>query len=234
MALLGVDKISGDPSPTSFPGSFNQIDGPRVWKSVLSSKEYKAVKTDKWDTAIRLYLHECEVAGVFPFARSTQQGNSDTAVRFLIGARRRLQWYFKQIDMFGKIAPLYLRRQYHFSEDTFGVSTEVQLLPIEDPTFRQWLRIAPYPGFRPGSRATFLTRLVQKNGESEIRLEFDLQRKLKPMFWIHITCNTPLTFPTVGPLPSKDEMLKYAEDTIWLPLVRSHRYPGNTTGWRIL
>jgi hypothetical protein len=234
LSLIGVDQTKALPSVDQFPASFNKEDGLAVWRKVLSSTEYKSVTRDHWDTALRLYLHACDVAGIFPFARSTQQSNNDTTIRFLTNARRKLQWYFKLVGMFDKISPLFINRSYTFSSNHFEVTTEAQLLPINDPTFGKWLRMTPYPGFRPGIRSTVLTKLVQNTVESEIRLDFDLQRKLRPVFWINIHCHTPITYSSVGPPASKEELTEYAEKTIWLPLVRSHRYPGNMKGWRLL
>lgn len=231
LSLLGVDG-SREPSITNYPSKFSER-GRSIWKELLESPQYKRAlssfksRDDQWTWCIRSYLKLCPRSGVFPFATATQQSNNDTVVRFLTLARRRAINYLDRIGMFRKVQIVSVDRVYQVSGSSFGVTATANLAAILDPTFPRWLQSAP-PGplFRTSGDSRMFVHDLFNNIDSRVSFTFDLQYNYHPKLVMTVNCQTPLAFLNARRPPTESEMKAYAENTIWLPIVRAHRFKG--------
>ena len=233
LSLLNTDG-SKPPSVDLFPGKFNP-SGLKVWEELMASEEYGKAKRhfrnldEDWSWCIRAYLKLCGLAGIFPFASATEQSNNDFVVQYLINARRRAIKFIDDIELFKKVRVFSTSREYRILSDGFVVITTAHLTPIKDPTFVKWLQThSPGPMFRPTGKAPMsFVRELFDNVDSRVVFHINLVNMVRPQLKMLVSCGTPLAYNHVrNGAPSRSDLEKFAEETIWLPLVRSHRFSG--------
>lgn len=233
LSLLNIDG-SKDPSLYNFPTKFS-IAGRRVWAELLKSPQYARAKLsfksrdDDWSWVLRAYLTLCNKAGVMAFKGATEQSKVDAVTAFLTVARRRAIKFFDDTGFFEKTKLFLTSREYGIFEDHFTVTTRAQLRPITDPTFTDWLRShPPGPLFRPTGVARQFTKSLFNNIDSGVVFTFDAVYMVRPILTMTMQCETPIAYGHTRSLATEQAAREYAEQTIWLPLVRSHRFRNAT------
>lgn len=230
LSLLNVDG-SKDPSIYNFPTKFSPA-GQRIWKELLLSPQYQRAKSsfksrdDNWTWMLTSYLRMCEKSGVMAFKNSSQQSKVDAVTAFMTVARRRAVQFFDSVGMFEKAAPFITSREYIFTPKSFAVLTTAQLYQIKDPTFVAWLQSHPPDGplFRASGHSAVFTRSLFNNIDSGVSFEFHSANMYRPVMKMLVQCQTPIAYGNTRSLPTEQSARDFAENTIWLPLVRSHRF----------
>lgn len=229
LSLLNIDG-SKDPSLNNFPSKFSTA-GRRVWAELLESPQYAKAKLsfksrdDDWTWMLRAYLRLCGKAGVMAFKGSSEQSKVDAVTAFLATARRRAIKYFDDIGFFEKTKLFLTSREYGVYSDHFVVVTRAQLLPIRDPTFTDWLcSHPPGPLFRPTGVAGQFVKSLFNNIDSGVTFEFNGVYMVRPMLTMTMQCQTPIAYSHTRDLATEQSAQAFAEQTIWMPLVRAHRF----------
>ena len=229
LSLLGADG-EFDPSPETFPSKFNHA-ALGIWLELMKSKTYARMKPlfssrdENWTWCIRTYLRMCTAAGVFPFSSPTEQSRNDAVINYLTTARRRAILYGDSINLFERVRVLKSVRDYVLTPTDTAIVTHALLYPIQDPTFGAWLTThAPGPMFRYGPKAQHYRRLIINNLDSRLYLDFNLVNMYRPVLSMTVTCGSPIAYEKNKQPPTPEDLRRFTEQTIWMPLVRSHRF----------
>jgi hypothetical protein len=233
LSLLNIDG-SKDPSLYNFPTKFSTA-GRRIWAELLKSPQYAKAKLsfksrdDDWTWVLRAYLTLCNKAGVMPFKGSTEQSKVDAVTAFLTVARRRAIKFMDDIGFFERTKLFLTSREYGILPDRFVVITRAQLRPIQDPTFTNWLcSHPPGPLFRTTGHAGQYVKNLFNNIDSGVTFEFNGIYMVRPTLTMIMQCETPIAYGHTRSIATEQAAREYAESTIWLPLVRSHRFRNAT------
>lgn len=229
VSILGVDD-SGPPSLSSFPNTFNR-DAFFIWEKLLLDPEYKKVKDNTksaskmWFEIVQLYLRHCSLEGVFPFHLSTQQSKNDFLISHLKQARHHLADYVEESRFFDFISLRQVRRSYTVTKTSFIVKCTAVLNPIDDPTFRHWLKKLPYPRMLPttDTSRTYEHTLSRIQG---VTVSLNTFRPAAMEFSYVINCSTSPVYPSASRLPTNAQMAQFSEQVLWLPIVRTRRIKG--------
>lgn len=222
LSILGVD-TSKPPSIATFPKQFNK-EGFQLWSEMLNSDWYSDLKsdggsaTDIWYEVIKHYMKTAADEGLFPFNQTHQQSNNDIAMSFLTSARIRTKRFFDETEFFDKVKVNSVDRSYVFLPQSFTVISTAELKSIEDPTFISWMTSLPSPGF------VNVDGVFKKNLQANVDISLEFLRGKKTRLTVSVFCHTPLSLPDYNKLPTKSKLTQFAEKTIWLPIVRAHKF----------
>lgn len=232
VSILGVDD-SGPPGLSNFPSTFNR-DAFFIWEKLLENPEYVKVKNNTksaskmWFEIVQLYLKHCGMEGVFPFHSSTQQSRNDFLISHLKRARQFLADYIEESRFFDLISLRQVKRSYTITRTSFIVKCTAMLNPIEDPTFRHWLKKLPYPRMLPTTDTgrTYEHTLTRIHG---VTVSLNTARHAAMELTYTIVCPTSPVYPSSARLPTNAQMAQFSEQVLWLPLVRTRRIKGAGT-----
>lgn len=222
LSILGISTTKA-PSITNFPKQFNP-DAFQVWGDLLNSEWYAELKaeggsaTDLWYDVIREYMRDCADFGVFPFNHANQKSNNEVAMSFLNSSRLKVKRFLDDVEMFKQVKIARVERKYEFLPQSFTVTNIAYLKPITDPTFEKWLTRIPLPKFTPDGKGIY-----RKNLQANIDLTMEVRKGQTKLIY-SIFCHTPVSIPDYSKMPTKSKLTQYAEKTLWLPIIRAHRF----------
>lgn len=222
LSILGIDTAKA-PSIATFPKQFNK-EGFQLWSALLNSDWYAELKseggssTDIWYAVIKQYMKDAAKDGMFPFNQTHLQSNNEIAMSFLTSARIRIKRFFDEVEFFSKVKVSSVSRSYVFLPQSFTVLSTAEIKAPEDPTFVQWLLARPNPGF------VRVDGIFKKNLQANVDISLETINSKKIRLTISVFCHTPLSLPEYNRLPTKSKLTQFAEKTIWLPIVRAHKF----------
>ncbi len=226
LSLIGVpDGAQGrSPSESSYPGKF-EPHARFVWEKMFKDENFTSrIKQlsvdDKWYQSIVEFLQRCEAIGALPFFPVTEQQRNDSVMESLTHARVALVKFFDGIGMFERVKIYKACREYKPKEWGFGIVSYAYCRPISDPTFEKWLTTAPTPRFLRSLDLKF-KKLILPNCEAWVRVP-NLSR-ITVGFEIQVA--SPVSVQG-NRLATKKEINNFVDRTIWLPIVRAHRFEG--------
>lgn len=232
VSLFGADG-SSLPSKAAYPKKFAP-NSKFVWDDIFDSKEYQRLIQTKtpdevWSWLIYTFLRNSSKRGVFPFASTGPQSSTDALYNCMWSGRRNMIRYVDRIGLFQRVKLFRTVREYTFTPTSTSILTIAELTPIRDPSFAAWLTgLSPNPMFVV-KKARVYERLVYDNVNSRGTLEMNLLNMSRPVLKMDILCRSPIDPPRLGRRPTQDELAKYCQDIIWLPLVRTFRFKNTTT-----
>lgn len=221
LSSLGVPVYMQTRTPTSsgYPLMFSSMCK-HLWDEVL--REYPATDNpvNDWYNVISLFTDKCSAAGKYPFTGYHQSIN-DAITDRLRNARRAVVRFIDK----SKILSLTTVRNTHrraSMTDTGFVLTVYGDVHLKDPTFPEWLLQMPYPRFdivrtidnrwnKPlGDNATYFVQNQGALAKDRWIMGYDIRVDL---------------FPEIPnrQLPSKSELERFILNTLWMPVLRSHR-----------
>jgi hypothetical protein len=224
LSVIGV-QTNGQPSASTFPKNFS-TDGFKVWRKIFDDPWFAELKAQKLDTSevwfqlVQHYLKLCSKNGIYPFKKANQQTQNETVASFLESSRRRLVTFADLHKVFDKVKIQSVTRSYEFRANSFVLSSEALLKPVQDPTFVNWLKSYPGPNFIRGDEPGLFNKHVQSN----VDFFFKTANLNQVKVGFRIFCHTPLATPDYSKLPSKAKLTQIAESSIWLPIVRNNRF----------
>ena len=220
---LGVpsDQRMNSPTKNTYPSAFN-YQAKRLWEKSLPDTSLGSPAED-WDYAITTFLALCAKEGVFAFSNSFSQSQNDAIMTHLASKRRDLVKFFNRTEMLTKTRIRKVTsRAIVASEGLFIVVTAP--VSLRDPSFGKWILQTPMPRFdvvREGSRwrkniSSDCDLYVYNEGANMSQrwfIEYQIQSRILPSIPGNRT-------------PSKRDLEYFALNTIWNPILKSHRPDG--------
>lgn len=228
LTLIGVPTGLQDRAPSiiSFPQQFNK-DTRVVWKEVMEDEKFRLgvlhlPLEEMWYRCILEFLNRCEAQGFMPFSDTTQQEKNDAAISYLQSARLAMVKFANNVGLFGKdrIRLMKACRDYIQRDYGFTVQSWAYARPILDPTFEKWLLQAPSPRFH---RSTDLKLVKQIQPNACLWVRYVNPTRITIGYEIQI--GTRIAVPGRR-VPTKKEVEAYIDSSVWLPIIRAHRFKG--------
>lgn len=225
LPTLGVpsDQRMNSPTKNTYPNAFN-YQAKSLWEKSLPEKSLGSPSED-WDYAITTFLALCCKEGVFAFSNSFSQSQNDAIMVHLTSKRRDLVKFFNRTEMLTKTRIRRVTsRAIMASEGLFIVVTAP--VSLRDPSFGKWILQAPLPRFdvvREGNR-------WRKNISSDCDLYvYNEGANMSQRWFIEYQIRSRI-LPSIpgNRTPSKRDLEFFALNTIWNPILKSHRPDGMT------
>jgi hypothetical protein len=213
---LGID-TSVMPTHLSLPKAFNQ-DAHHLWVDAYNSDlvqrgiEEKVKSPALWQKLVRQFLSRCEEADTFPYTGRADVNDSSKAA--LQAARKSLVDFFHSMGIFERIKIRSVERTVRFTSDSFVLEAVAYLREIEDPTFQEWMRRQPNPGFQSGQGC--IRRPLGKG----TTVEFCEDRKRGPRLTYRIQGISPIRLS--DPRYSRNKLQNHVLDSMWKPLIEAY------------
>jgi hypothetical protein len=225
LSIIGVPESAQNrwPTVTGFPRKFNP-DALGVWKEMVESDEFKAKmrswgsKDLAWHNAIQEFLGLCEDYGVFPFPGNTDTTRNEFVQDFVRRARIKLVSFADESGIFKYMRVKKAFREYVRKDTGLIINCWADVYAIKDPGFEKWLTTSPMPRFirHPDQR---YMKMVQPNVNMWVRVLNQSRITVGYSIEIQGTINLP-----GKNTPRRKEVDAFIDRTIWLPVVRAHRF----------
>lgn len=225
LSIIGVPDAYQQkiPSITSYPRKF---DGKAlsIWQDYVSSPDYKnwARRTDDLDTVwhetIKNFLKLCEDQGILPFANNTDLTRNEFLQDAFNKSRIMLVRWFDETKMFECVKVKKASREYILNEKGMTIRCWADLFTVKNlPEFETWLQKTPSPRFLkyPDGR---WTKLVQPH----ILVWVKILNAARVVVGYEIKLAGTINIPGKK-TPTKKEVNKFIDNTLWYPIVRAHR-----------
>ena len=225
LSIIGVPDAYQQkiPTITSYPQKFDPA-GLSIWQSHVSSPEYKAWAKSinnldqVWHETIKQFLKLCEDQGVLPFTNNTDLTRNEFIQDAFNRSRIMLVRWLDEIKMFEKVKVRKAYREYIRNERGFTIRCWAELFPVKDaPAFEEWLRKTPSPRFLkyPDGR---WTKMVQPH----IVVWVKILNASRTIVGYEVKMAGTINIPGKK-TPTKKDVNKFIDNTIWFPIVRAHR-----------
>jgi hypothetical protein len=173
-----------------------------------------------WQYALEFYLVSCTHAEVFPFATTSVQDKADLFLALLHHVRRILVRYFHKSDLLRQLPIKQTRREIRLENGVLTIDVKARakhnLLGQELP---HYLTQMPYPRMRLTSDRIFIRKV-------DAYVEASVQYINKQRVFVGYTIKVPAKLLPTRILNTKESLVKYVEDTMWLPTVVENRIDG--------
>lgn len=211
------------PTATAYPRKF---DGQAlsIWQKYVDTPEFKAwarAQSDLdqvWHETIKCFLKRCEDEGVVPFANNTDTTRNEFVENAFSRSRIMLVRWFDEIKMFERVKVRKAFREYVANDKGILVRSWAELFNVKDlPEFESWLQKTPSPRFLkyPDNR---WTKMVQPHIMVWVRIINSARVVVGYEIKLAGTINIP-----GKKTPTKKEVNKFLDNTLWFPIVRAHR-----------
>lgn len=228
LSIIGVSEQdqSRYPTKSSFPKRFN-ADAFKVWQKLVESEDVQTFivensdKSRVWDYCIMQFITRCGEEGVVPFGKASEQQKTETVIEHFRLSRIKVVDFFKRVSMFDKVRVSKTYRTYVCTPGQTVVKTWAELRPVNDPTFESWLTKAPEPHFVRGTGSRYFKQL-----QPNLLVYVDYISPMRVKLGFEIQAGSGVMIATKRKTPTKKEVEKYMDSTVWLPIVRSHRFLG--------
>jgi hypothetical protein len=225
LSIIGVPEASQKrwPTVTGYPRKFSS-EALCVWKDMVESDEFKqaikvwGTKDLAWHNAIQMFLSLCEDRGVFPFPNNTDTTRAEFVQDFVRRARLKLVAFADESGVFQHLRVKRAFREYVRKDTGLVINCWAEVYPVRDPSVEAWLTKSPMPRFikHPDSR---YMKMVQSNVNMWVRWLNTSRIIIGYSIEIHGTINLP-----GKKTPKRKEVDAWIDRTIWLPIVRAHRF----------
>lgn len=224
LSIIGVPTTSQDrwPTVTGFPRKFSSEALP-VWKELVESQEFKSnlsvwgTKDLAWHKAIQLFLGACEDKGVFPFPGNTDTTRNEFVQDFVRRGRLALVKFANTSGLFKACKPRKVWREYVRKDTGLVINCWAEMFPVKETNFEKWLTTSPSPRFVrvPGR----YQKMVQPNVNMWVR--YLNASRVTVGFSIEVTGTINIPGKKT---PKRKEVDAFIDRTIWLPIVRAHKF----------
>jgi hypothetical protein len=227
LSIIGVPAEYHDHLPTlqGFPRKFSR-EGLAVWKIVLDKIKSgnlfvsMASRDLVWHFTIQAYLQECEDLGVYPFvAGNTDTTRNEYITSFVRRGRMQIVKYATDAGLFKNIKVRWTHREYVRVKGGLIIRSWADMQPVQDTKFREWLVSTPLPRFQRSTHSTY-KRLVRPNVNMWVRYLSATRVTVGYSIKVIGTLNIP-----GNKTPTREQVNKFIDDTIFLPVIRAHRFP---------
>lgn len=225
LSIIGVPEAAQGrwPTVTGFPRKFNP-DALCVWKELVESDEFKqqmkawGTKDLAWHKAIQEFLSLCEEKGVFPFPNNTDTTRNEFIQDFVRRARLKLVHFADESGIFQHMRVKKAFREYVRKDTGLIINCWAEVFAIKDPGFEKWLTTSPMPRFIRHPDLRYM-KMVQPNVNMWVRVLNQSRITVGYSIEISGTVNLP-----GKKTPKRKEVDAFIDRTIWLPVVRAHRF----------
>ncbi len=211
------------PTATAYPRKF---DGQAlsIWQKYVDTPEFKTWARGQsdldqvWHETIKCFLKRCEDEGVVPFANNTDTTRNEFVENAFSRSRIMLVSWFNEIKMFERVRVRKAFREYVANDKGILVRSWAELFNVKDlPEFEAWLQKTPSPRFLkyPDNR---WTKMVQPHIMVWVRVINSSRVVVGYEIKLAGTINIP-----GKKTPTKKEVNKFLDNTLWFPIVRAHR-----------
>lgn len=229
LSIIGVPLkyLSRFPVPGAFPQKYN-LEAKPIWdKLVLDpawEAELKTMRLDRaWNKTLLEFLSRASDRGVIPFANSTDLAKNEYVKDFVTRSRRHIVDYVNEIGLFKRVKIRKAFREYTRKTNGLVIRSWFEPFVITDPGFESWLQQMPLPRFWKKDNKTYF-RIVRPHVHMWVR--FLNRNRVVIGFEINLvgTVNIP-----GKKTPTKQEVTDFIDRTIYIPVIRAHRFRGVTT-----
>jgi hypothetical protein len=225
LSMIGVPEAYQQqiPSITSYPRKFDSVALP-VWQKYVSDPEFKAWARAQddldivWHETIKNFLKLCETEGVLPFANNTDLTRNEFLQDAFNKSRIMLVQWLDEVGLFERVKVRKASREYIRSDKGMIIRCWADLFPVKNlPEFEDWLKKTPQPRFQkyPDNR---WSKLVQPH----IMIWVKMLNASRTIVGYEIRLAGTVNIPGKK-TPSKKDVDKFIDNTIWYPIVRAHR-----------
>jgi hypothetical protein len=211
------------PTATAYPRKF---DGQAlsIWQKYVDTPEFKAWARSQadldqvWHETIKCFLKRCEDEGVVPFANNTDTTRNEFVENAFSRSRIMLVRWFDEIKLFERVRVRKAFREYVANDKGIVIRSWSELFNVKDlPEFEAWLQKTPSPRFLkyPDNR---WTKMVQPHIMVWVRIINSSRVVVGYEIKLAGTINIP-----GKKTPTKKEVNKFLDNTLWFPIVRAHR-----------
>lgn len=226
LSIIGVPLSQQRDWPTiaGFPRKFNRLALP-MWADVLEDAEFVRQATAlgnkdaTWNLAIQEFLQRCEDVGVMPFPGNTDISQNQYVQSYVKRSRLELVNFVERVGMFKRLHVRSVYRQYTRDEEGITFHCWAELFPVLNfPDFRQWLVTSPWPRFIKTVDNKYV-KVIRPNVNMWVRYLNDSRITVGYSIKVIGTVNIP-----GNKTPTRKEVDEYLDRTVWLPIIRAHRF----------
>lgn len=225
LSIIGVPDAQQKKLPglTSFPRKFDDRSRP-VWEQYVSSPEYKSWARGVgdldtiWHETIKQFLKLCEGQGILPFSNNTDLTRNEFVQNAFNNSRIMLVRWLDECKLFERVKVKKAYREYVMNEKGLTIRCWADLYPIKDlGAFEAWLKQVPMPRFlkAPDNR---WTKMVQPH----IMVWVRMMNASRTVVGYEIKMVGTINIPGKK-TPTKKEVNRFIDNTLWYPIVRAHR-----------
>lgn len=224
LSIIGVPEAGQKkiPNMTSYPQKFDPA-GMAVWQEYVSSEEFKTWARgvgdldQVWHETIKTFLRRCEDQGVLPFKNNTDLTRNEFIQDAFNRSRIMLVRWFDEVGLFERVKVRKAYREYIRNEKGITIRCWAELFPVKDAGFEEWLRKTPSPRFLkyPDGR---WTKMVQPH----ITVWVKILNASRTIVGYEVKMAGTINIPGKK-TPTKKEVNRFIDNTIWFPIVRAHR-----------
>ena len=226
LSLIGVpeDQQHRIPSISNYPNKFSPLAFD-IWISLVDNEDYhrRCIVWHSidliWHKTIQEFIGLCQDAGVFPFLGVFNDiARNQFVVEFLRRGRITIVQYLQEVGMFDRVRIRKTFREYRHLDLGLRINSWAELYPIADKNFESWLTQTPLPRMlkHPQKKYTrvLLPRVI-------VWVRYISSARVILGFTIQTAGQIVLPGKTT---PTRHEVNDYLENSIWLPIVRAHRF----------
>ena len=225
LSIIGVphqyhNKI---PSIGGFPKNFNP-DARHVWLAILASEGYKEKVNgmpagERWTLIIQLFIKWCNDQAISPFDNHLDRTDNSRILSFLELQRRKLVKYIDEIGILKVVTIKSPYRVYMRRDTGFVIQSYCDFSNFGGFDQLQKFLTHPKVGF------TKVGLAWQKVLDSTTRIHVKTVNSNRAIVWYEIRVGSPVYFPgSERKTPTIRQVDNFIDNTIWLPIVRSHRF----------
>jgi hypothetical protein len=225
LSIIGVpeDYFTKFPGVYGYPKKFAK-EAFEVWKELVTSKEFRTKCRSlgtidlAWHVAIQDFLSLCEDRGVFPFINNTDTARNEFVTDFMRRGRIEIVRFLDEIKMFEKVRVKKAYREYRRKDTGLVIKSWAELFPVEDPNFQTWINTFPSPRFLKTVNNRWY-KILRPNLIVWIRII----NKSRVTIGFDIEVAGTITVPG-NKTPTRKEVDSFIDNSIFLPIIRSHRF----------
>jgi hypothetical protein len=183
--------------------------------------DYPTART-KWSYAIHMFMQKCKERGLCAFQNSNSSGsNNQKVLKFLINARRQIVAFLTNFGIFTEFRIRSVQRDFVFRDNNFIVTSSCKLVGVGVTDKAKFIEHIASPDFRfkralGGRRySTMLNSamFVHLDIGADVRLTYEIRCPMLP----------EATFR--NRVVSDKDFRRFVANSIWLPAVRTVRFP---------
>ncbi len=211
------------PTATAYPRKF-ESRALSIWQSYVDTPEFKnwarrqSDLDQVWHETIKQFLKLCEEQGVVPFANNTDTTRNEFLENAFSRSRIMLVRWFNEVKLFERVKVRKAFREYVANDKGLLIRSWAELFNVKDlQEFEAWLQQTPSPRFLkyPDNR---WTKMVQPH----IMVWVKIVNSARIIVGYEIKLAGTINIPGKK-TPSKKEVNRFIDNTLWFPIVRAHR-----------